>query len=128
MPKLSAAHRDGWTWGLLRDAASIPSTTTLLRQFAKIFSNGALPKDLWTYLASDLMYPFHKKLPVDRILLLDPALMPVTVGSVITRFGYIVLVRMNRLVVDETLLLSHQFWFEIKGGVQHVILGISLSL
>ena len=33
MPKKSAAHRDGWTWGLLRDAAHTPSTATLLRKF-----------------------------------------------------------------------------------------------
>ncbi len=30
MPKKSAAHRDWWTWELLRDAAQTPSTTTLL--------------------------------------------------------------------------------------------------
>jgi hypothetical protein len=35
---------------------------------------------------------------------------------------------MNRLAVAETLLLSHTFSFGIKGGVQHVILGITLSL
>ena len=54
--------------------------------------------------------------------------MHVTAGSVITRFGCRVLVRMNRLAVAETLLLSHTFSFGIKGGVQHVILGITLSL
>ena len=35
---------------------------------------------------------------------------------------------MNRLAVAEVLLLSHQFSFGIKGGVQQVILGITLSL
>ncbi len=35
---------------------------------------------------------------------------------------------MNRLAVAETLLLSRQFSFEIKGGVQQVMLGIPLSL
>jgi hypothetical protein len=35
---------------------------------------------------------------------------------------------MNRLAVAETLLLSCQFSFGINGGVQQVILGISLSL
>ena len=35
---------------------------------------------------------------------------------------------MNRLAVAETLLLSHQFSFVIKGGAHQVILGISLSL
>ena len=54
--------KDGWAWELLRDAASRPSTTSLLRQFTELFSSGALPRNLWTYLASALMYPFHKKL------------------------------------------------------------------
>ncbi len=57
-----------------------------------------------------------------------PVLSPVTVGSVITRFGYLILVKMNRLAVAETLLLSHQFSFGINGGVQQIILGITLSL
>ncbi len=46
MPKKYVAHTDGWTWELLRDAASRPSTAALLRRFAEHFSNGALPKDL----------------------------------------------------------------------------------
>jgi hypothetical protein len=115
MPKQYAAHRDGWTWGLLRDAASRHSTADLLGKFAEHFSNGALPRDLWTYLASALMYPFHKLLPEDRISVTDPSLRPVTVGSVITRFACRILVRINRLAVAENLLLSHQFSFGIKG-------------
>ena len=74
------------------------------------------------------MYPFHKLLQEDRVSITDPSLRPVTVGSIITRFGCRILVRMNRLAVAENLLLSHQFSFGIKGGVQQVILGISLSL
>jgi hypothetical protein len=112
----------------LRDATSGPSTTALLRQIAELFFNGSLPKNLWTYLASAMMYPFHKKLPEDRISTTDPALRPVTVGSVITRFGCNILVKMNRLAVAETLLLSHQFSFGFNGGVQQIILGISLFL
>ena len=34
MPKKSAAHRDGWTWELLRDAAQRPSTASHLRTFS----------------------------------------------------------------------------------------------
>ena len=74
------------------------------------------------------MYPFHKKFPEDQISVTDPALRPVTVGSVITRFGYRILVGMNRLAVARTLLLLHQFSFGINGGVQQVILGFTLSL
>ncbi len=79
-------------------------------------------------MTSALMYPFHKLLQEDRIFVTDPSLRPVTVGSVITRFGCNILVRMNRLAVAENLLLSHQFSFGIKGGVQQVILGITPSL
>jgi len=75
-----------------------------------------------------MMYPFHKKLPEDRISITDPALRPVTVGSGITRFGCRIMVKINRLPVTETLLHSHQFSFGINGGVQQVILGSSLSL
>ena len=63
MPKLSAAHKDGWTWELLRDAVSRPSTSAVLRQFTEFFYNGALLKDLWTSIASTLVYLFHKQLP-----------------------------------------------------------------
>ena len=46
MPKKFAAHRDGWTWELVTDAAQTPSTAALLRKFAEHFSNGALPQDM----------------------------------------------------------------------------------
>ena len=88
MPKKSEAHRGGWTsWDELRDAAQTPSTTTLLRKFAEHFSSGALPQDLWAYMASALLYPFHKKLPEERASVTAPALRPVTIRSVLTRFG-----------------------------------------
>jgi len=113
MPKKSATHRDGWTWELLRDAAQTPSTATLLRKFVERFSNGALPQGLWAYLVSALIYPFHKKLPEERISTTYPALRPVTVGFVLTRFGCKVMVRMVRLAVAEEMLLSHQISFVI---------------
>ncbi len=127
MPKKSVAHRDGWTWEFLRDAASTDSTASLLRQFSERFSNGELPKDLWAYLASALVYPFHKKLPEERVLL-HPALRPVTVGSVLTRFGCRVLVRMGRHAVVAELLLSHQFSFGVNGGVQQFTLACTIAL
>ncbi len=74
------------------------------------------------------MYQFHKVLPEERISVTDPSLSPVALGSVITRFGGRILVKMNRLAAAENLLFSHQFSFGIKGGVQQVILGITLSL
>jgi len=129
MPKKLASHRDGWTWELLKDVAQTPSTAALLRKFVERFSNGALPQDLWAYLASALLYPFHKKLPEERTSITDPALRPATVGSVLTRFICRVMVRMNRLAVVVELLLSHQFSFGINGGgVQQVIMACNIAL
>jgi hypothetical protein len=128
MPKISAAHRDGWTWELLRDAAQTPSTASLLRKFAERFSNVALPENLWAYLASALIYPFHKKLPEERTSVTYPALRLVTVESVLTRFGCRVMVRMNKMAVAAELLLSHQFSFGINGGVKQVILACNVAL
>ena len=107
MPKKSATHRDGWTWELLRDVAQRPSTASHLRKFTEIFSNGAMPINLWSYLTSALIYPFHKLVLEDRVDPKDPALRPVTVGSVLTRFGCRVLVRMNMMAVAANLLMSH---------------------
>jgi len=99
-----------------------------LKNFAEHFSNGALPKDLWAYLASALLYPFHKKLPEERSSTTDPVLRPIIVGAVLTRFGCTVMVRMNRLAVAAELLLSHQFYFGVNGGVQQVILACNIAL
>jgi hypothetical protein len=79
-------------------------------------------------MASALLYPFHKKLPKERTSATDPTLRPVTVGSVLTRFGCKVMVRMNRVAVAAELLLSHQFSFGINGGVQQVILACTIAL
>jgi len=128
MPKKSATHRDGWTWELLRDATQRPSTASHLKKFTELFSNGALPKNLSTYLASSLMYPFHKLMLEDRLDPKDPALRLVTVGFVLNRFGCRVLVRLNKLAVAAQLLLPHQFSFGINGGVQQVILGCTVAL
>ncbi len=128
MPKKFAAHRVGWMWELIRDAAQTPSTAGLLRKFAERLSNGALPGNLWAYLASALLYPFHKKLPEERSSTTDPALRPVTLGYVLTRFGCRVMVRMNRQVVAAEMLLSHQLSFGINGGVQQVILTCNVAL
>jgi hypothetical protein len=107
MPRNSAALRDGWTWELLRDAAQRPSMASHLRKFFELFSNGAMPKNPWTYLASTLTYPFHKLMLEDRIDPKDPALRPITVGSVLTHFGCRVFVKMNGNAVAAQLLLSN---------------------
>ena len=74
------------------------------------------------------MYPFHKLVLEYRLNSKYPALRPVNVGSVLTRFGCRALVRINRLAVTAKLLLSHQFSFGINGGVQQVILGCTVAL
>ena len=74
------------------------------------------------------MYPFHKLMLEERIDLKDPALRHVTMGSVLTRFGCRVLVRMNKIAVAAQFLLSHQLSIGINGGVQQVILGCTLAL
>jgi len=99
-----------------------------MRKFHELFSNGALPKNLWTYLAFALMYLFHKLMLEERIDPKDPDLRHVTVGSVLTRFGCRVMVRMNKIAVAAQLLMSHQFSFGINGGVQQVIMGCTLAL
>ena len=72
---------------------------------------------MWAYLASALLYPFHKKILEERNSTKDPALKLVTVGSVLTRFGCIVMARMNRCAVAADLLLSHKFSVRLNGGV-----------
>ena len=128
MPKQPVLHRDGWTWEPLRDAVSRPSIAALLRKLSEHFSNGALPENLWTYLASALMYPFHKKLLEERTSTIDAALRLVIVGPIITRFGCRILVRMSRLAVAESLLLSLQFSCGINEGIDQAIVVVALSL
>jgi hypothetical protein len=99
-----------------------------MRKFSELFSNGALPNHLWSYLTSALMYPSNKLMLEDRIDPKEPALRHVTVGSVLTRFGCKVPVRMNIIAVAAELLLSNQFYFGINGGVHQVILGCTLAL
>ena len=61
---------------------------------------------MWAYLASALLYLFHKKLPEKRTSTTDPTIRPVIVGSMLTRFGCRVMVRMNKMAVVAELLLS----------------------
>ena len=51
--------------------------------------------------------PLPQKTPDERTSKTDPALRPVTMGSVLTRFGCIVMVMMNKNVVNAELLLPH---------------------
>jgi hypothetical protein len=100
----------------------------MMRQFVGGFSNGELPKYLGAYMASALMYNFHKKLPKERVPFTDPTFRHVTIRSVLIRFRCRALVRMNNIAVAEELLLSHQISFGVNGGVQQVILACTVAM
>ena len=128
MPKKSAPHRDGWTWELFRDMAGRPSTTSLLMKFVELFVNGALKKPLWTFLSSAIMIPFHKLAQMERLLLTDSRLRPITIGAMLTRFSVRPLLRMKRKGIAKVILNSNQFSYGVPGGVQHVIMGCTVAL
>jgi len=128
MPKKSAPHRDGWTWELFRDMAGRPSTSGLLRKFVELFANGLLPRALWKFLSSAIMIPFHKLAQMERLLLTDPKLRPITIGALLTRFSVRAVLRMKRKGIAENLLRSNQFSYGISGGVQQVIMGCTVAL
>jgi len=75
-----------------------------------------------------VLYPFHKKQPEERTSTKYPALRPVTMGFVLTRFSRRVMVRMNKILVTTELMLSHPFSFGINAGVQQVILAYNIAL
>jgi len=76
------------------------------------------------------MYPCRKKLQEERnpSHQIKPTLLPVTDGSVLTRFGCIVMVKMNRVMVADQLLLSRKCSFMINGDVHQVILTCTITL
>jgi hypothetical protein len=129
MPKKSAPHRDGWTWELFRDMAGRTKTCELLRTFAELVANGKLPKPLWKFLSSAIMIPFHKlALIIERDLLEDPRLRPITTGALLCRFSVRTVLRMKRKGIADRMLRDNQFSYGIPGGVQMVILGCTLAL
>ena len=128
MPKKSAPHRDGWTWELFRDMVGRQSTAGLLRKFVEMFVNGSLPKDLWTFLSSALMIPFHKLSQLERSLRNDPSLRPITIGALLCRFSIRATLRMKRKEFAEIMLRDDQFSYGVPGGVQKVILAVTIAL
>jgi hypothetical protein len=128
MPKKSAPHREGWTWELIRDMAGRPSTSGLLRNFGELFVNGDLPKPLWKFLSSAIMIPFHKLAQMERRLLADPRLRPITIGAMLTRFSARSVIRMKRKGIVEVLLRSNLFSYGVPGEVQQVIMVCTVAL
>jgi hypothetical protein len=128
MPKKYAPMRDGWTWELFKDAASRTSTANLLRKFVELFVNGLLPKPLWMFLSSAIMILFHKIAHMERLLLSDRSLRPITSGAVLTRFSVKTVLRMHRKWIVENILKSNHLSYAISRGVQQVILGCTVAL
>jgi hypothetical protein len=128
MPKKSAPHRDGWTWELFRDMVGRPSTARLLRRFVELFANGSLPKPFWTFLSSAIMIPFHKLAQIERRLLADPRLIPITIGALLCIFSVRSVLKMKRKGIAEVLLRSNQLSFGVPGGVHQVITGYTVAL
>ena len=117
MPKKSAPMRDGWTWEVFKDAASRTSTANLLRKFVELFVNGLLPKRLWIVLSSAIMILFHKIAQMERILLTDPSLRPITIGALLTRLSVRKILRMYIKGIAENMLKSNKFSYGISRGV-----------
>ncbi len=87
MPKKSAPHRDGWIWELFRDVVGRETTSSSRRKFVELFVNGSLPKVLCRFLSSTIMIPFHKLSQLERLMLLDLSLRPITIGALLCRFS-----------------------------------------
>jgi hypothetical protein len=113
---------------LFRDAVSRTSTTGILSKFVEFFVNGLLPKPLWKFLSSAIVIPFHKLSQMERPLLADPRLRPITIGDLLTQFSVRTVMRMHRKRIAENMLKSNQFLYGIPRGVQQVILGCTVPL
>ncbi len=128
MPKKPAPHRDGWTWELFKDMASRPKNAELLRTFVEMFANGKLPKPLKKFMSSAIMIPFHKLALIERDLLKDPLLRPITIGALLCKLSVRTVLRMKRKGIADRLLKNNQFSYGIPSGVQMVIMGCTMAL
>ena len=81
-----------------------PSTAELLRRFVELFDNGSLTKPLWKFLSYAIMIPFHKVSQIERMLLTDPRLRPITIGALLCRFSIRSVLGMERKDIAEVLL------------------------
>jgi hypothetical protein len=99
-----------------------------LRKFIEIFLIGLLPKPLWKLLSSAIMIPFHKLSQIERLLIADPRLRPITIGALLARFSVRTVLRMHRKGIAQNMLKSNQLFYGISRGVQHVILGCTFAL
>ncbi len=113
---------------MLRDMARRPKTCEPLSAFAELFANGKLPKPLWKFLSSAIMIPFHKLALIERDLLKDPRLRPITIGTLLCKFSMRTVLLMKRKGIADRMLRDNNFSYGIPGGVQMVILGCTLAL
>jgi hypothetical protein len=75
--------------------ANRPKTAQLLRMLVELFVKDKLPKPLWKFLSTAIMIPFHKLAQMERDLLKDPILRPITIGAVMCRFSVRAVLRMT---------------------------------
>jgi hypothetical protein len=54
---------------------------------------------------------------MEHMLLTDPKLRPITLGTLLTRFSVRAVLRMKRKGIDENMLRSNQFSYGIPRGV-----------
>ena len=80
----------------------------------KLFVNGLLPKPLWTFLSLAILILFHKIAQMERLLLSDPSLRPITIGAMLTWFSVRTVLRMHRKGIAENMLKSNQFSYGIS--------------
>jgi len=106
MPKKSAPHMDGWSWGFFRDMVGRPKTSELLRTIVELFVNGKLPKPLWKFLSTSTTILFHNLALVERDLLQDPRMCPITIGALLCQFFFRKVQRMNRNGLADRMLKS----------------------
>jgi hypothetical protein len=94
----------------------------------ELFVNGLLPKPVWMFLSSAIMIPFHKIAQMERLLLSDMSLRPITIGAMLTRISVQTVLRMHRKGIAENMLKSNQISYGVSSGVQPAILGCTVAL
>ena len=75
-----------------------------------------------------IIIPFHKIAHIERLLLSDPSLRPITIGALLTKFSVRTVLPMHRKGIAENMLKSNHFSYGISSGVQQVILGCTVAL
>jgi hypothetical protein len=73
------------------------------------------------------MIPFHKLAIIERDLLKDPRLRPITIGALLCRFFVRTVLRIKRKGIADRLLKDKQLSYWIPCGVQMVNMGCTIA-